>query len=334
MHRLALVVVVAGSVACGGSGGDIPVHSLSGALQTTYCEVLVRCGLVDTMDICVSLNLDFTIDADLLAAVDAGKVIYHADKARECVDSLFGSSCSRTSLFDNRGGGSQACDDTFQGTVGDAGACALNEECISQQCTIPTCAPNTCCQGMCVGATPPSRMPVGSACGSSSDCLDSYCDLATSTCTTYLAMGATCMSTSQCDSALVCTMGTCQVPPGTGSPCTNPAACNNIGDTCSTTSMTCVAVGLMGDPCTTASDCSGIYACDATSHCVLGPQTGEACSNATAGQRCIDHSYCDTTTNLCTTPKADGQPCTASGECRGGTCDQTNNLCATPPICI
>jgi hypothetical protein len=322
---LAIAVVLAG---CGddGGGGDIPIDGLASAVVSKYCSIYVTCGLIDDNATCRAIFPDTDIDPDLIAAVKAGKIIYHSDKARECLNSI-GGTCDQNSFFDT--GDREACDQTFEGTVHAGGQCALDEECVSQNCDVPSC-PDACCQGMCVGDAAPVRPHVGEACGqvAQGSCVDSFCDDTTMLCTAYLATGQVCMYDDQC--ATRNCNGTCMTLPGTGEACTG--SCRDIGDTCSATSMTCVAVGLTNDPCMSNDDCSPIYRCTSNMTCQLGPRLGEPCGTQTLS--CIDRSYCEPTTMQCTAPKADGAACTGDSQCASRNCDATTNTCTTPPICI
>lgn len=326
MRRLVFVALVA---ACGGSdsSGPIPIDELEGAVVSAFCNLYVNCGMVEDQATCRSLyHDDIGIEKDLLAAVDAGKVIYHPDKARECLNGL-GGTCKRSGAFGNE---VPACDETFEGTVGAGGQCAMDEECISQNCDIPGCT-EACCQGTCVGDTPPVRPRLGEACGAMTGrCVSSYCDTTTMTCTALRAAGAPCTSSSQCATGL-CANQICTELPGPGEPCGQSAGsglCDELGYTCSTTTMTCVAYGLSGDPCTSDSDCSPVYACGPAGTCQLGPRLGDPCTG-----ECIDRSYCEATTMTCTAPQADGMPCNSNRQCASDYCDATGT-CTTPPICI
>lgn len=320
---LAAVAVLA---ACGGDddGGPIEIDDLGGALVSAYCSVYVGCGLIDDYATCSSLDLDVEIDADLVAAVKAGTIVYHEDLAGQCLGGIGGSSCERNRLFDEPA----ACEQVFEGTVAAGGQCAIDEQCISHQCDVPAC-PDQCCQGTCIGDAPTPRPVLGESCATSTRCVESFCHQDTLVCTAYLALGATCNDTDECLTG-VCN-GVCTALPTTGDTCmpaTQEATCAKIGDICSQTTMTCVAVGLSGDPCTTRADCSPIYTCGASAMCVLGPRVGEACPTGD----CIDNSFCNDA-GMCQAPQADGASCTSNSECIGD-CDDLSGLCATDPVCI
>ena len=333
MRRLALLALLA---ACGGDdgGGPIAIDDLEGAVINAYCNLYVHCGLIDDAATCRMLDLDLDADESLIEAVNAGKVIYHADLAGECLASI-SASCSVAQL--DRNDDTAACEATFEGTVAAGGQCAMNEECVSQNCDVPSC-PDACCQGTCVGDAPTPRPKVGEACGgtASYNCVDSYCDSIASVCKAYVADGQPCTSSSECDNGLCGADQLCTSLPGPGDACdltTGESQCGEIGYTCSATSGTCVAVGLTGDACTTERDCSGIYTCGASGTCELGPQLGDACNVQGPPGDCIDRSFCEPTTMVCTAPKPAGAACQSSSECIDD-CDFATSTCTKPPICI
>jgi hypothetical protein len=328
MRRLVLAIALLAG--CGDDGGPIDIDELQTAAISAYCNLYVQCGLIDDAATCRSIYTDLEIDPSLIAAVNAGKVHYDPDKARECLNSISGS-CDRN-VF-SRGDNNAACDETFTGTVAAGGPCAIDEECVSQSCDVQAC-PDACCQGTCTGDAPTPRPRVGESCATNYNCSGSFCDETTMICTAYRALGETCTSTSECAQGS-CSNMVCTAYPGPGDACsstTTLSPCGEIGYTCSATTSTCVAVGLTGDPCATARDCSPIYLCGTNGTCELRPTLGDACSDTTGG--CIDHSYCEPTTMTCTAPKPDGQPCGSDRECSSNNCDATSNTCTTPPICI
>lgn len=328
MRRFVCVLLVLAACDDDG-GGDIPIEGLPTAIINTFCDVYVECGLFENRDICVDVfGGDIELDPSLIAAVEAGKVIYHPDKAAECLAGLNSTTCDRTAgPFEDE---PEACELTFEGTVPGGGQCAMNQECISQDCDVPAC-PDACCQGTCVGDVRPARPRVGESCADNFNCVDSRCDFTTMLCTAYLANNSPCTSDTECMSDNCANM-VCTPLAGTNEPCT-AGGCRLLGDTCSTTSMTCVSYGLTGDPCATGMPCSPLHLlCGPSGTCELRPQLGDVCDPQTTG--CIE-GYCDATTLLCTTPKADGATCMSNSECSSGDCDTVvTDTCVTPPICI
>lgn len=331
MRKLAFVLVlglVAGCDDDDSGSGSIAIDDITTAMRDKSCGVYVECGLIEDLALCRSLFTDTLVDPDLVAAVNAGKIIYRPDQAAACIDGLAGS-CDATNAPGERT--PDACSRMLEGTVAEGGACALDEECISQDCNIQDCAPDTCCQGTCEPGEVALPPHLGESCTIPGSCVDSYCDLSTGICTALLADGAACESASQCASAS-CLGTLCRPRVDTGEPCGPLAECALIGDTCSEQTMTCTPVGLVGDACTTYADCSPFYACDsATDKCVRPPIAGESCAET---QECFDTSYCDLTTGLCTARKADGQPCESDLLCQSETCDPVTSTCVTLPVCI
>ncbi|NVB80342.1 MAG: hypothetical protein HOV81_18255 [Kofleriaceae bacterium] len=328
MRKLVLVLGLLG--ACSDdSGGPIEIDDLQDAIIDAYCNLYVQCGVVEDLATCRSLRLTDANDNDIVAAVHAGKVVYNPDRAAECIG-RFQTTCDVAQQNEERSL-PVACDEMFTGTIAEGGTCALDEECVSQNCDVPSC-PDQCCMGACVGAAPPVRPHAGESCADNSSCIDSFCDGTTRICTAYLADGAACERSENCDSGF-CLSNVCSPRAAPGQACSMTAPCRDLGDTCSSTTMTCTPYGLTGDACAADNDCAPIYNCDAaTSTCVLGARLGDPCG---VGNICIDRSYCEPTTMTCTARKPDGQACTASAQCQSGRCDTgATNLCVTDPICI
>ena len=243
--RSALGLVLVGLVACGSDG--ISIEDAPDAFLDEACNYLARCHLVTNHAACLELNLglELRIDASLAAAIEAGKVKYDGTKLAQCYATFGDRSCDRTTE-DGRGLGlnGDACDGAITGTVADGGACAIDEECLSRSCTVPTC-PDACCQGTCdpsVASTGPA--PLGGACETTSDCASGgYC--ATGVCTALLAAGATCAGTTECAYGLGCagTPRTCKQLPTVGQACPD-GQCRDAGTYCDQ-SMVCKAPGFL-----------------------------------------------------------------------------------------
>lgn len=324
MRKLVLAVLVA---ACGSdSSGPIAIDDLDQALIDRYCTTYVQCGVMPDEATCQAYFAKLLqLDQDQVAAVKAGKIIYHGDKAAQCID-LIGGTCDRTDVLGNRTNG-EVCDEVYDGTVAADGACALNEECISQVCTKGSCGTNTCCMGTCTGGTKPMRGGAGATCADDTDCAGSFCDTTTLQCTAYLADGATCNSSSQCQSA-VCSQ-TCLPLVADGATCTTTAQCKDIADSCNSQHV-CSRGAARGAACASSSDCAAIDHCDSTMHCAARPVRGDAC---TTSFDCLDDSYCDATMH-CAAPLANGATCETSSDCASHYCDTVAMTCADRATCI
>lgn len=332
--RKALVVVLA--VGCGGGDG-LSLADYPQALIDALCQHEVNCGEYPDVATCERSDLlRLTTNPSANAAVSAGKILYDAGKARECVDTIANASCDTTDA-DLRFLFPSACFETATGTLHAGDACAINDECISLACDVPSC-PDACCQGTCTGDAPPAvNQPVGSPCSQplvSSECVaTAYCDSTTHMCTALKSQGTACNSGNECDIGLGCAGAppTCKPLPKLGEPCPD-GICRDEGQVCLTT---CVKVGLAGDPCASDSACALRYRCDTTTNkCVEGPSQGDACMFS---DDCWGNNFCDTpngqSTGTCTPWKADGEACTNSSECASDNCNAAG-MCETPAACI
>ena len=333
--RIQALALVCLAVGC---GGGISIDEAGDKFQSEYCKYLARCHVVPSESACHDLNIGISLtpDASLDEAINQGKVKYDGEALAQCYETIGSFSCDRTDE-NGRRLTSQSCYDAIKGTVGAGGQCALDQECKSRTCDVPSC-PDACCQGTCVGdAPPPFPVPAGGVCQSSSDCADgTYCT--NSVCTALKMAGATCTSNSECGYGLGCSgiaaARVCKMLPKLGEACPE-GSCRDEGTYCDAT-MTCKALGLPGDACATGRDCSSYYTCDATMHCALGPKIGEACAT---GLRCSQpDTWCDTAgTMTCKARQADGAACTANNQCESNFCDgpaANMQTCQQEPICI
>jgi hypothetical protein len=214
----------------------------------------------------------------------------------------------------------------------DGSACTQTDTCQAGVCTggnpVVCPAPDQChTAGTCNPATGVCSNPAkadGTACNDGNACTQ------TDTCQAGVCVGAnpkSCSASDQCHVA-----GTCD--PATGT-CSNPNATNgtgcNDGNACTQTD-TCQAgscVGGNSKSCTASDQCHVAGTCD--------PVTG-SCSNPNAsdGTGCNDGNAC-TQTDTCQGGSCVGgnpKSCTASDQCHGvGSCDPTNGTCSNPALC-
>ncbi len=334
--RAVCVLVLVGIFGCGDDGGDsVSLDEASDLFRSEYCRYLARCGDVPDEATCLEMNLGISnnIDPSLRAAIDAGKVTYSGSNLSSCYHAIGSMSCDRTDGTVRAFGG-DACADTVTGTVADGGQCAIDAECISEICDVPTC-PDQCCQGTCAAGSP-GPGEIGEACATNDGCREGvYCDQAAHACAALKAAGTACQQLSECAYNLGCagTPRTCQPLPTLGQACPDNQ-CRDAGTYC-TAAKVCAKVGLPGDACTTRMDCSFYYVCDATNHCAVGPHVGESCAVNT---RCADvDNFCDPTSKVCKAPQADGASCTTRSQCESHYCDgptSTSMTCQVEPICI
>ncbi|HEU4732086.1 MAG TPA: hypothetical protein VFT22_29530 [Kofleriaceae bacterium] len=339
MQRLigAIVLLLA---ACGSD--PVATDDYPAAARDALCRYFARCGDAEGTDACKSANLQGAVflsgneaylSASTQAAIAMKKIQFDGDSARACLDALAGRSCDLTSQSGRVE--PEACRTVFRGTLHDGEDCALDDECGSGFCNVPTCE-LACCTGACLGDAAPPRARDGESC-EVARCEDGlYCDQLTATCAGLKQVGETCLSSVECDFGLDCDLdaGTCGPLPTLGDACTG--ACRDEGTTCSSASHTCVKVGLVGDTCSTSLDCSPLYRCDGTKRCSAGLPLDAAC---TAGQLCADEgAFCDVAEGqqlgTCTLPKPDGSPCQFDENCESHVCDAQTLHCAPDQVCI
>jgi len=332
-----LAAMIALLAACGDNlAGPVAVDEYPAAVREAVCRQLTRCGEIESFDTCLTTQIHLTVafSASELAAMRAGKIAYSGATARACVDGIAGASCDTTSPTGR--GLPDACQHINAGTLHDGDACTFGEECISRRCDVPDCGMACCAGGRCVGETPPARAGLGEPCASAGCVAGAFCDAA-KRCTAHRAAGAACGMRAECQYGLDCLDGRCAAAPVIGQPCTS--ACRDLGTTCSSTTRTCVAVGLVGAPCSIGanpSDCAPQYVCDRTGHCSAGIALGQPCG---AGDQCADdRAACDTPpdqlTGVCGLPKPDGSPCARDAVCDSLHCDPFTTRCAPDLVCI
>jgi hypothetical protein len=305
---------------------------LAAAFVDAECHYLTKCGEFPDEASChlAYTGLNFTVDADGLA-IDQHLALYDPIKARICVDATANASCDRTDASTRVS--PEACDTVIRGTMGNGASCALNSECISQNCSIPICVV-TCCRGSCVGDTAPARAPVGASCTGVACAAGAFCDLASRTCTKLFAAGQSCAAGYQCAYGLGCTGTplTCAALPKVGQACPD-MQCRDNGATCGADGV-CHALGLPGAACATRADCSPYYICDSTGHCAESSTLGGPCM--TSGD-CFDQTFCaiptGQTAGVCAMPQADGSTCTQDRDCTSFHCEETIGMCTTPAVC-
>jgi hypothetical protein len=332
--RAALVVALVWTTACGDDGGgfgvgNIDIEDAPEVARRALCHHAAVCGLWPDEATCLAANFGFgfNLDPSLVAAIRDGRVKYDGRILGDCYEQFGDATCDSTDA-DGRHL-LLGCYGAIAGTIGDGGACSIQEECISAVCNIPQC-PDACCAGTCVGGTAPDReAAIGEACGNEAVCgVGSWC--ASGTCAALDPADTPCTSPSQCDYGLSCagTPRTCRPLPLLGEACPD-RVCRDEGQYCNTTSMTCTQFGLPGDACSSADRCSIYYDCDpATMQCVRGAAIGDAC---TSNSDCFDYgTYCKA--NVCAPLEASGGPCAGDNECASNFCSPAN-LCGEEMAC-
>lgn len=331
--RAAIVVALLWTTACGddGSGfgvGDVDIEDAPAVARRALCHHAAMCGLFPDEATCLAANYGFTfaVDPSLVKAVREGRIKYDGRRLGDCYEQFGDDTCDRTDA-DGRNI-LLGCAGAIAGTIGDGGACAVEEECISGVCNIADC-PDACCPGTCVGGTAPDReAQIGAACGANALCtVGAYC--AQGTCAALKPADATCFSGAECDYGLGCagTPRTCRPLPLLGEACMGE--CRDEGQYCNSMTMVCTQVGLPGDACSVTARCSSFYDCSpSTMQCVRGPAVGETCAT---NSDCFDYgTYCRGTT--CAPREPVGTACTDDDECATDFCGP-NGTCSARPTC-
>jgi hypothetical protein len=331
-YRDTMRIILVGCVlaaACGG-GDSIAIGDLVTKLRAAECNYYVRCGLFANVADC---EAEFgSVDQNLFAAVDAGKVKYDGEAAASCLSQLEHASCDSTKKDVRES--PDACADTFTGTLAADAACAFNQECQSGDCIPPASCTMACCIGTCAAELTLAK--AGEACTAVRCDHDLFCD-DTNVCQPLLAAGTACQTDDQCAYGLGCAgtgAMTCQVLPKIGEACPG-GDCAEINAHCNG-QMSCVAYGLPGDACAGDADCSFFYTCDtAMGKCTSFPSRGMPCTD-----NCSGDSWCNIptgmTTGTCDAPQANGATCEFSNECSSRHCDfnVTPSVCADVAQCI
>ncbi|NVB82869.1 MAG: hypothetical protein HOV81_31115 [Kofleriaceae bacterium] len=318
----------------GDGGGGIPLEMMTEAQLDALCNHAVQCGQFEDVPSCKAVYGNLIVPAsDEIAAVNAGTVIYHGDKAKECLDAQTANlACERWKFASNRAA-DPACSAVFEGTRHNGDACAIAEQCISQNCMYPaTCTPGNgaCCEGTCVGDEPPGPRAIGQACTFRDRCTGGYCDQFTGVCATYKTAGTQCSYGDQCADGLVCDNTTpnavCQQPVGTNGPCSSSNVCANLGDVCR--NGACMPGGLTGAACASLGECQQLHQC-LNNACALPSEIGGSCQ----GLGVCSTGYCFQGT--CVAKIMDNGACDVSlgsQQCESNYCDP-GGKCMPKPVC-
>jgi hypothetical protein len=321
---LACLVV---AVACGDD--PLRVEDYDARYFEAWCRYQVRCGVYPDLASCEALDR-FPSDPDLVAAVRAGTVEWHAEEAEACIAQLTDLSCDQSSQ-DYRFSG-LPCHGAFTGTLHEGDACAFGLECISLECWTESLQCNeACCHGTCEGDVRPPVARLGDRCRYA-PCVEGFCEA--SICVPLKSEGTECDTDRQCDIGLGCDsdvraggFGTCQRLPATGESCTGPAGpvrCAQIGERCRASTGRCERGRILGEACEDNTDCLS-NRCDETSHCVAlftpeGP--GASCAYH---ENCAAPLVCEiasgAVSGTCIMPKVDGETCRYDAECASYRCD-------------
>jgi hypothetical protein len=313
------VVVLAFLASC---TNDLTAENFSARVRDANCDLRVRCGQFTDRDSCVAY---FPVGdgANLAAQIAAGKTTFDANRAEECVNDIANTPCDGT--VEESRTTPAACEAAIAGTGAIGDPCFSNDECQSGGCALdPTCA-DACCAGTCSATQAPADL--GEPCATR-ECKPNLTCSNTKMCVALYADGMPCDDFTQCAYGLGCvgTPGICHPLPHIGEACPDDQ-CAEVGAYCNTSGV-CAPLGLTGTSCTTLADCSLYYPCNSGAlQCQPWPATGQPCTAL-----CSDGSFCDSTTNICTSPLANGSTCRTDDQCSSTYCDDTK-VCADVPVC-
>ena len=356
--RGGVLVVWVGLASCGGDDAQpITVDELPGEYARALCGQARACAgeLVDVffggLD-CVTLYTNALEDAELenlKTSIEAGRVVYDAGRAGDCIAALGALSCSE--LVNPQ---PAACEDALRGTIAEGDSCGSDFECMGDAfCDRPAGA----CPGTCT-----ARRAAGGECVEDDHCRAGLeCGATTMRCVDPAGDGMPCEggSAPECEPGLVC-LGQMAGTPGTCAPI-DEVFVANTGDSCEIagplcrSGVSCVAVSVgtggavlecqapvgSGDACKVGvpDQCPEDEWCEGTNllagivdgTCAPLPGPGETCAAVLLGQRCADGLVCVAGRNSCLPIGRNGSPCMANEQCYSGRC--TGGACVPNPLC-
>jgi len=347
----------AGNGGAAGSGGaaGMPLSAVPSKLAKTYCDLYAKCygplwSVFQPGEDCVTRTQKSIEDGSfskLQDEIDAGKVIYHADKAQGCLDAVAALSCDQLLQRDT-----PECDATVEGTVAMGGDCTIDSDCKGQA----YCKAGAACPGKCAPLE-----SAGGDCQADEQCQAGLsCDSTTNKCVKPAAKGQACQGGTEPDCAppLICLgddstkgqTGTCMdwhdvLIAKAGASCdpVNFKWCENAvpcvvqsvaaGPTLIATCGQKVASGAackaaLPDQCPTGEYCkTPANAIDGT--CTALPKSGDPCAGSSSDQ-CDAYLRCDSTSQTCKPLQRLGEPCSDDQFCYSDHC--ASGGCA-PPGC-
>jgi hypothetical protein len=211
------------------------------------------------------------------------------------------------------------CVEGWQCSVRDASSCGTCIKPTADNCEVTYDCPGgeRCFDGTCGPAT-----AIGSACGSSNECLSNRCD---GVCVEDPAAGSICATTLDCAAYLWCDDGVCAPPARPGEACDRDAGLScQLGYACY--EGRCEAVGFLNVP--VGGLCETDEACVPGAWC-LGSVCEQTESTCVTHSQCPAGQYCD---GECLPQIAAGAECNDSAQCVSGFCSD-DAVCADPNPC-
>ena len=174
--RLVLVVALA---AGGCSSNDLSLYNFPAEYAKAVCAQDFKCCSASELggktqadceqNLRVAANMTTTLVSE---SQSQGRVTYHGDKAKQCVDDVGRIACADWSSAVLDEAAPASCGQTFEGRVGDGGICTEDLDCISRHCQGVSSGDTQQTTEICV--TPKG---LGGACATIDDCIAGlYCD--------------------------------------------------------------------------------------------------------------------------------------------------------------
>jgi len=214
----AMLVALAGCGSSSSGGASVALTDFAGeSAKATCAHVYKCCDATERMDNtawgtseaeCTTMQTAMTASAiaTLQPGIDAGKVVFHGDRARKCLDNVAALSCDWGVNFAPRNVAD--CQHVFDGTVANGMTCSMDEECMSGFCSPTGCA---------------ARVASGEACTAPTACQDGlYCPVSAGDhCVAVKKIGEA------CEVSISCQNNSCVIPDGqTAGTCGAPMMCN------------------------------------------------------------------------------------------------------------
>ncbi len=344
--RLAGVLALSLAIGCSPRSG-IPIDEAPEEIGSAICSFTERCGISTFIAVLSAFRPTDCARAfgaqqrdgifpPLLAALDAGTVVYDAMAAQACVDEIRALACESID-FSRTDARTRTCG--FVGLLSDGERCSLDQECSATSachgppetgtCSLASCQhipqlgePCTDSCGdegalLCIDGTCAAPVPIGGVCSGGVRACVAHSSCSTTTAgesgvcqvlapTPIVGEGASCTAEAQCDRGLVCVGASLEV-----------AVCaqRRTDGTCRTTFWS-------------TNDCGGFGETCVAGRCVPPPGEGEPCRiSCQPDLACSGGFVAD---GVCERRSVIGEACTTSAGCFSGTCTR---VCVAPGYC-
>lgn len=291
---------------------SLPYAEYRDAYEQAICEWRERCSQVESVDACRDTLFIDRDDHYYDAAIEAGTIKYHGDKAFACIEEMADLGCQ---VGDGIGTQATSCLGVFEGMVPPEAECLTADECAYDGvCGFDPSCTDMCCMGHC--RILPGPIALGDACGTGvAQCEEgTYCGTDPVTfqptvCTERIAIGQPCQNNGECVADAYCAYDLNTYEP-----------------------TICTALAAEGERCDQAACAAGLtcaYVSDLDNHCVKAADLGEPCE-PNAGQGACTHvaATCNATTRVCEIRGDAGAPCNSDYQCIAYTfCEWTSQTC-------